>query len=597
MNTLDAWLAACLVPLGIWLLLSGLDDLFLDLVYLCDRLRARGFRPPSRQELTDTAPWRVAIFIPLWQEHRVIGQMLTRNLAGLRYQNYEVFAGCYPNDQATIMAVQEVATRFPAVHLALCPHDGPTSKADCLNWIYQEMRRYEQQRNTSFDIIVTHDAEDLMHPDELLWINYYARRYDMVQIPVLPLPTPLRDFTHGVYCDEFAEYQTKDVPARLLLGAALPSNGVGTGYGRAALERLALPEAGRIFDPAALTEDYTIGHRLHRLRAKQLFVPIQFLEGAPLATREYFPRCARTAIRQRTRWVLGIALQGWHQFGWRGGLSQIYFFWRDRKGLLGNPLTVVVNAIFVYGALSWLASWLRGLPWAFGEAAGSSWVLAATLGLQVWRMGFRAFCVQRIYGWRLALASPIRALWANWLNFIATLGALRNYARARWRKSTPAWLKTEHIYPARLTAAGAQPRLGELLVREGYLSWAELAQALAQKPAHLRLGEYLVHRGRLTEKQVYKALSSQQGLPLEELHPAEIHPAVARALPAALVRRRKVLPFKVAHGNLFLASPELPAESVERELRSFTRLEIRFHLVTPSDFERLRQTLLESTAA
>jgi len=37
-------------------------------------------------------------------------------------------------------------------------------------------------------------------------------------------------FTHGLYCDEFAEYQLKDIPARQRLGGFLPSNGVGTGF-------------------------------------------------------------------------------------------------------------------------------------------------------------------------------------------------------------------------------------------------------------------------------------------------------------------------------------------------------------------------------
>lgn len=600
MSNLDGWLAACLIPLAIWLLLSGLDDLFLDLVYLFNRLlwplRRNGFRRPGSQELASTSPLRIAIFIPLWREHRVIGQMLARNLAALRYQNYEVFAGCYPNDQATVAAVRETAARLPAVHLALCPHDGPTSKADCLNWIYQQMRRYEQSRNTFFDVVVIHDAEDLMHPDELLWINYYARRYDMIQIPVLPLPTPLRNFTHGVYCDEFAEYQTKDVPARLLLGAALPSNGVGTGYARAALERLADAQSGRIFDPTALTEDYAIGHRLHQMGGAQLFVPIQFFDGVPLATCEYFPRSAGSAVRQRTRWVMGIALQGWRQFGWRGSLAQVYFFWRDRKGLLGNPLTVAVNAIFLYGAFSWLADTLRQKPWAFGAAVGDCRILLTTLALQLWRIAFRAACVWRIYGWRFALASPFRVLWANSINFVATAAALRNYALLWWQGRAPAWLKTEHTYPARAASVSARPRLGELLVRAGHLSPEELARALAEKPVRLRLGEYLVRRGRLSEKQVYKALSSQQGLPLEELHPALVPPAVARLLPVNLVRRWKVLPFRVAHGNLFLASPEPPDESLEHELRRFTRLEIRFHLVTPSDFERLRRTLIDSPA-
>ncbi len=86
-------------------------------------------------------------------------------------------------------------------------------------------------------MILTHDAEDLMDPDGLRWINYYAQSSDMVQIPVLALGTPFRQLSHGVYCDEFAEFKFKDKPARQLLGGFIPSNGVGTGFSRARARR------------------------------------------------------------------------------------------------------------------------------------------------------------------------------------------------------------------------------------------------------------------------------------------------------------------------------------------------------------------------
>ncbi len=595
----ETWLASCLVWLAVWVLLSGLDDLLVDAVWLLEGVRRRlrsqeGRAPPAREETGGAGAKWIAVLIPLWREHRVIGQMLERNLSACRYERYEVFAGCYPNDQATVAAVQEAAARHRKVHLALCPHDGPTSKADCLNWAYQRMLEYEKERGLRFQAVVLHDAEDWMHPEELGWINHYVSRYDMVQIPVLPLPTGLRQFTHGVYCDEFAEYQSKDVPARLRLGAALPSNGVGTGFSREALERLAAEQAGRLFDPEALTEDYAVGLRLRRLGCKQYFVPILFREGGPVATREYFPQSFRAAVRQRTRWVRGIALQGWRQFGWSGSAAEKYFLWRDRKGLVGNPLSVLINALFLYGLLDWAACRWSGRAWRLGQAVGTAWPLQVTLLMQCWRLAVRAVCAGRIYGWRFALASPLRIFWANWINFAATAAALRGYLADRRRKAAPSWLKTEHRYPTRAAVAGRPPLLGELLAASGLISRAELAEALANKPARVRLGEFLIRSGRLTETEVYTALSLQQGMPLERFQPGDIPPAVARTLPAAVVRRWKVLPFKVAHGNLFLAGPELPSEAAEEELRRFTPLEIRFHLLTPSNFEQLRRELIET---
>ena len=146
--------------------------------------------------------------------------------------------------------------------------------------------------SVQFDIVVTHDAEDLIHPAAFEQINAYAGDFDMVQIPVLPLPTPFRNFVHGIYCDEFAEWQIKDMRARQIMGSFVPSNGVGTGFTREALEKLATAEHNLIFEPGCLTEDYENGLRLHKLGCTQVFVPLSREGGELVATREFFPRTA-----------------------------------------------------------------------------------------------------------------------------------------------------------------------------------------------------------------------------------------------------------------------------------------------------------------
>ena len=107
----------------------------------------------------------------------------------------------------------------------------------------------------------------------------------------------MREWTHGLYCDEFAEYQRKDIPVRQHLGGFLPSNGVGTGFDRDALERLAAERNGRPFDPACLTEDYETGYMLHTLGYRQIFLPVRIGAAGPQATREFFPRRARRRSR------------------------------------------------------------------------------------------------------------------------------------------------------------------------------------------------------------------------------------------------------------------------------------------------------------
>jgi adsorption protein B len=442
---LDHRVAACLVPVVFWILLSGLDDLFIDVVYLLTGRRRIPW--PAELELRQTPERRIAIFVPVWHEHGVIGQMLEHNLAEIGYSNYDVFVGVYPNDPSTVRAVSEQSRRHPRVHVATCPHNGPTSKGDCMNWIYRRMQEFEAQQGVRFEIVVTHDAEDMVHARSLRLINWFSRGYEMVQIPVLPLPTGLRDLTHGLYCDEFAEYQHKDIPVRQCLGGFLPANGVGTGFDRASLDRLAATRQGRVFDPECLTEDYETGFRLYALGCRQIFVPVHFAGNAPVATREYFPRTFRTSVRQRTRWVTGIALQGWQHHGWRG--RQVYWFWRDRKGLVGNLLSPVSNLLFLYGLASLLDSVATATPWHF-KLYVSHWVSGlcyCTLGLSWFQIGVRAHASARIYGWRFATGVPVRMFWGNLVNATATVAALCQFAAARIEGRALAWRKTEHIYP------------------------------------------------------------------------------------------------------------------------------------------------------
>jgi bacteriophage N4 adsorption protein B len=196
----------CLLALAIWILISGLDDLFIAAVHLWTCTRQFPERSGDEPDPAEEAP--LAILVPLWHEHRVIGRMLEHNLSVLRYSNYQVFVGVYPNDPLTERAVSEIAAEYPNVHLARVPNAGPTSKGDCLNAAYRAMELHEMRHGWRCRIVVTHDAEDLLHPDSLRLINRLSRSYDMVQIPVLPLATGA-EWTHGVYCDDFAEFQLK----------------------------------------------------------------------------------------------------------------------------------------------------------------------------------------------------------------------------------------------------------------------------------------------------------------------------------------------------------------------------------------------------
>lgn len=576
---LASLVVTCLVPLAVWILISGLDDLFITLAFLFTR-RTR-FPWPNDSDLDRASERRIAILVPLWRENRVIGHMLEHNLAAIRYSAYDIFVGVYPNDDATARAVEDVARLHPRVHVIVGPHDGPTSKGDCLNWVYRGMGQYEALHGTHYDIVMTHDAEDLVHPDSLRLVSWFSRDYAMVQVPVLALPTPSAEFTHGLYCDEFAEFQTKDIPMRQLLGGFLPANGVGTGFSRSALEHLASTRQGLIFDPACLTEDYENGLRLHALGYRQIFLPVRFQNGRPVATREYFPRNFRGATRQRSRWVAGIVLQGWQNHGWTGAWPQAYWFWRDRKGLVGNLLSPLANLVF-------FASLCR--PW-LPAALIPTWVshlCLVTYVLAVFQVAARAWCSACIYGWRFAAAVPLRAAWGNLINFVATVAAIRQFAAARLQRRTMAWRKTDHVYP--------RPRLGELLVRMRIVPMSDVESAAGTMPRGLRIGEHLVRLRKLSEESLCRALSLQSGIPAGPVARREVDRLATRALPAEAARQLKVLPFRVEAGHLHVAVADVPSQELTRELAELSALKIRYRLVCPAEFNQLSREYLPPRA-
>lgn len=594
---LDRWAAALLVPLVFWILLNGVDDLFIDLAWLYRFLFRPSTPSPTALALDELPERRMAIFVPLWKEHRVIRHMVEHNIAAQKYRNFDFFIGAYPNDTPTIAAIAELEERFHNVHIAQCPHPGPTSKADCLNWIYQRMLLYEEQNGVRFEMVLTHDAEDLIHPEALRWTNYYAQWNGMVQIPVLALPTRLSELTHGVYCDEFAQFQFRDMPVRNMLGGFVPSNGVGTGFSREALEGLALAHANRIFEPGCLTEDYENGYRVNQLGLPQIFVPIQKFAGSFVATREYFPRRFRAAVRQKTRWSMGITLQSWEHHGWRSTLPQAYWFWRDRKSLINNLLTPMLHLLFLYGLATLAWSWHTHQAWGLAQQMRGHLPLALSpvlVALEAGHLAIRAGCSARVYGIKFAAFSPVRALWGNWMNFLAAACAVGRYGSAKLRGHPLVWLKTEHAYPNRSALEEHVRPLEEILVNSQYLTAEQLADALASKPPARTLAVHLLKLEVISEQDLYEAISLERNLPLGK--PERVSAGATRSIPAAIARKWGVLPFKIAAGHLHIAGSEPPSDEMQTELRRYSSLELRFQLVTPTDFAELAEQYLPAAA-
>lgn len=576
--------------LAVTLLLSGIDDLIPVLICAWKLIKHRRSRETPCAAVSGERS--IAIFIPCWRESEVIEKMIRHNLAAIRYRNFSIFIGVYPNDEPTIKVTRQLANLFRNVHVAECPHPGPTSKADCLNWIYQRMLLHEESAGVRFDTVVLHDAEDMIHPDALSTIDRERSRYAMVQVPVLPLATRIHEVTHGVYCDEFAEFQLVDMPARQHSNSFIPSNGVGTGFAREILDGLAVGRHNLVFDPASLTEDYEIGVYIHQAGHSQRFVPLAGGTRGLIVTREYFPHRAGSAIRQRTRWVTGIALQCWERSGWKGSAWSRYWFWRDRKGLLTNPLSFFTNVLFAAGLVDWLACTVTHRRWLFAiDNPAVAFLCWLTMILQCVRLTIRMVCVSRVYGWLFAAGVPLRCFHGNFLNCCASFGALWIYIRARRARQPLAWLKTEHAYPSREALLLQRRELEDVLVGHGYISQDEFAEIRKSIPANADLAEHLVAAGALTDQELLSALSLQSGVPLVQVDHRKIKPRVARSLPAHVEKRFGVVPFGVDSGRLLIATQRVPALEALNEIKSYTRLLIEPQLVTKENYEALRNVM------
>jgi adsorption protein B len=429
----------------------GLSDLALDLVWIARSLAlrvARGGQPPATASTlaAPAAPGPIAVFVPAWDEAPVIAAMLRRALAAYGDGDVRLYAGCYPNDPATIAAVRSVAHQ--RLRPVLGPVPGPTTKADCLNRIWEAMRADEEASGRRFKAVVLHDAEDVVHSAELQLFGLLTERYDLVQLPVLPLIDPKSRWIGGHYADEFAEAHGKGLVVREAIGAALPSAGVGCAIGRGALDRLAARH-GLPFDGDSLTEDYELGLRLREAGGRAAFVRIAAAPGRPVvATREYFPTTLAAAVSQKARWMRGIALSGWERLGWSGGLAERWMRMRDRQSLLAALLVAAGYAALLTWTLRTAGTFAAGLPPVLIPEP-LRMLLLVNGGLLLWRLGMRFGFVTGAYGWREGLRSVPRTVVGNVVAMLAARQALIRFAADR---GSAAWDKTDHAFPAAMPA-------------------------------------------------------------------------------------------------------------------------------------------------
>ena len=614
-DTLDLAMRLVAYPVCWTIMLNGLDDAFIDANYYLRGLFRENNRDISVEDLKAKPQQRIAMMVPAWQEAEVIQPMLELNLKTLDYDtsNYDIFVGTYANDKATQERVDFMARRVKNVHKVVTPHDGPTCKADCLNWVYQAVQLVEERRGQRFDILLMHDAEDIIHPLALRLYNYLIPEKDFVQTPVFPLEMPWNSWVANTYKDEFCEHHLKDMLVREQIGGLVPSAGVGSGFARDAFEDIALAHSQEAFNTASLTEDYEIGMKF-RLANKNVYFAcrsikrsrivergifrkrkVRIVEDEYIATREYFPDSFRFATRQRSRWVLGIAMQGWEQIGWQGPLPVLYCLWRDRKALITNYMNIFAYTLAFYCLTRLILGWVSGRPWTFDHifAPGSVlwWLVMGNTLVLSWRALMKYLTVDKIYGPLHGFLSLPRFFVSNVINFVATSKALKQYAVHRWTGEPLRWLKTDHAFPSVDALKTYTRRLGELLMDRQGLSEEQVQQALElQTATGLKLGEVFTMTGMVSTQAVADALAEQLSMPVVDPDPFEIPLSLLQRITEADAELMGILPLRMEDDEtVSIAVASAPEPDLRDTLEAMLKQRVQFVFAAEATLKRARQ--------
>lgn len=571
------------IVVAVTFLISGIDDLFIDVCYWLREFYRRFVIRHKILPITETdlgsAPQKwAAIWIPAWHEHEVIEKMLQNTIESLDYSHYDIFVGTYPNDEPTQLAVESVRERHRQVQKLVCPNPGPTNKADCLNWVFQGMLLAEQEKGIRYEIVVLHDAEDIVHPLELKLFNWLIPRKDMVQIPVIPLEMSARYWTAGTYLDEFAENHFKDLLVRERLSKIIPSAGVGTGLSRSLLDEMAQARQNQLFNINSLTEDYEFCFALLPLHRQGIIArySVQRTQAVtrglwrkrqefrqvhePVAVREFFPDTFRLAVRQKSRWILGISLQGWKNLGWPGGFWNRYMLYRDRKALFTNP----VNALGYCVLSFWLLNILNH-PWGTApNLVQYQWVWNVILldtALMFHRLLERVIAVHRVSGWKQAALSIPRSVIGNAINFCATFVAIKQFCYALCTGKRVVWQKTSHSFPSTNQLREHRRRLGDLLLENRVISVAQLRDALeSQQLSGQKLGRILTGLGYVSEQDLLAVIGKQLGVATFDVDHRTIDERWLLKFPRQVAENTLALPIRFANGvlDVVCANPATP---------------------------------------
>ena len=223
-----------------------------------------------------------------------------------------------------------------------------------------------------------------------------------------------------------------------------------------------------------------MGLRIATLGGRQVFARVRDADGRLVAVARLFPRHGRAAVRQKARWMTGIALAGWDRIGW-GRARDWRDHWmrmRDRRA----PLAVFVLVVAYVALLAWGASLalhaLAGDRRAAAERGDDDVAHDQRARCWLWRLAMRAL-VHRARLWLAARRcwSLPRAFVGNFIALLAARSAIVALCRACCAADAPHWDKTRTRLPrervdARVTRRGRPLRFSRRGRRSAWVARA-----------------------------------------------------------------------------------------------------------------------------
>lgn len=143
----------------------------------------------------------------------------------------------------------------------------------------------------------------------------------------------------------------------------------------------------------------------------------------------------------------------------------------------------------------------------------------------------------------------------------------------------------------------ARSRLGEILLRSGDITAAQLTHALAQqRQLKMALGKVLLKLRYVTDERMRQALSTQLNVPFVDLEKMQIDPALSRVINRSYARRHSLIPVAQIGRTLTVAMDDPTAKAIVDDLSRLTGFAITVVTASTLAIQRAFGRLYEDAA-